>query len=331
MGVEYAAARPGAGVGPDGVEPGRARAAVRELYARPGLVVRDLTAPLLVLPDDRDSAELPGVVRLGEVADSVRRLADLGIRGVKVFAYGTVRDARASGATAAGNLMCRAVEQIKAAAPQIVVTTEVCGCSWTDHGECAILDGRGRIVRTATFDLMGRMAVLHALSGADVVSPTAMLAGSVRAVRDAVTDTGFPEVGVCPNIAVHTGLYGPFKQIMGTDPGRGHRRGLQLEPGHADRDVLSQADRWLSEGADSLTVQPVLTCVDVLTRLRSHTRVPLVAYSTSGEHAALAALSDAAVIEYHAALKRAGADLILSYSAERVARALAPADPPTVD
>lgn len=320
MGADYSAARQAAG--PDGVEPGRARAVVRDLYERPGLVVRDLAAPLLVLPDDRSDTDAPGVVTLGRVADTARRLAQVGIRGVKVFAYGTSRDARASGATGADNLMCRAVEGIKAAAPDIVVTTEVCGCSWTDHGECAILDSRGRIEIAATFDLMARMAVLHAWAGADVVSPTAMLAGSVRAVRDAVTETGFPDVGVCPNIAVHTVLYGPFKQVMGTNPGRGHRRGLQLDPGRADRDALVQADRWLSEGADSLTLQPVLTCGDVLTRLRGHTHVPLIAYSTSGEHAAFAALGDPVVIEYHAGLKRAGADLILTFAAERVAHAL---------
>jgi porphobilinogen synthase len=320
-GVDYPAART-AGVGPDGVEPGRARSAVRELFERPRLVVRDLTVPLLVMPDDRHGGDLPGVVPLGQVAATVRRLAALGIRGVKVFAYGSPRDASASGATVAGNLMCQVVQEIKAAAPEIVVTTEVCGCSWTDHGECAILDGRGRIDTEATFDLMAHMAVLHALSGADVVSPTAMLAGSVRAVRDALTEADMPDVGVCPNIAVHTALYGPFKAIMGTNPGRGNRRGLQLEPGRADRDAITQADRWLAEGADSLTVQPVLTCVDVLTRLRGHTRVSLVAYSTSGEYAVLATLGDAVVVEYHAALKRAGADLILSFAAEQVARAL---------
>jgi porphobilinogen synthase len=295
---------------------------VRELFARPALVVRDLTAPLLVLPDGRDGAGLPGAVPLNAVADTARRWVELGIRGVKVFVYGTPRDARASGATATRNVMCQAIEEVKAAAPEVMITTEVCGCSWTDHGECAILDGQGRIDVAATFELMSRMAVLHAMAGADAVSPTAMLAGSVRAVRDALDDAALRDVGVCPNIAVHTTLYGPFKRVMGTDPGRGHRRGLQLEPGRADRDALLQADRWLAEGADSLTVQPALTCVDILTRLRAHTRVPLVAYSTSGEYAALAALSDGAVVEYHAALRRAGADLILSFAAEQVARAL---------
>lgn len=280
--VDFATVRAGTGAGPDGVEPGRARQTVRDLYDRPGLVPRDLTAPLLVHPDGRQAAALPGSVELGEVAATVRRWAELGIRGVKVFAFGSPRDAAASAATLPGNLMCAAVSEVKAAAPEVVVTTEVCGCSWTDHGECAILD-EGRIDLPATHELMAAMAVLHARAGADVVSPTAMLAGSVGAVRAALNEAGLPDVGVCPNIALHTSLYGPFKAAMGTNPGRGHRRGLQLEPGRADRDALTQADLWLSEGADSLTVQPVLTAVDVLVRLRAHTRVPLIAYSTSGE------------------------------------------------
>lgn len=309
-------------VEPSGVEPGRARAVVRGLYARPGLVVRDLTAPLLVQPNDRSGVDLPGVVSLADVGSTVRRWSALGIRGVKVFVYGTPRDTLASGATAAGNLMCAAVQEVKAAAPEIVVTSEVCGCAWTSHGECALLLDGGRIDLLATYELMARMAVQHADAGADVVSPTAMLAGSIHAVRQALNDADLPDVGVCPNIALHTSLYGPFKQVMQTNPGRGHRRGLQLEPHHADRDALAQADRWLAEGADSLTLQPVLTAMDVLVRLRAHTRVPLIAYSTSGEYTALCALGVEGMVEYHAALKRAGADLILSFAAEPVAQAL---------
>jgi porphobilinogen synthase len=289
---------------------------------RPGLHVRDLTAPLPVLPDDLDAAGLPGAVPLSAIPATVRRWAGLGIRGVKVFAYGARRDPQASAALRPGNRMLAGIAAVKDTDPDMVVTTEVCGCSWTDHGECGLLDERGRLDTATTFTLMAQMAVSHAEAGADVVSPTAMLDGSVRAVRDALTTTGYPDVGVCPNLAVHTTLYGPFKHLMGTNPARGHRRGLQLEPGRADRDMLLQADRWLEEGADSLTVQPVLTCTDLLVRLRDHTRVPLIGYSMSGEYAALTALGPAGMLEYHAGLKRAGADLILTYAAEQVARTL---------
>ncbi|MCP3816887.1 hypothetical protein NLX86_01635 [Streptomyces sp. A3M-1-3] len=282
----------------------------------------DLTAPLLVLPDDAEKAPLPGAVTLAEVGATVHRWAALGIRGVKIFAYGHERDARASGAIAAGNRMVRGIEAVKAVDPKMAVTTEVCGCSWTDHGQCVLRDAAGAIDLDATFRLMEQMATQHAEAGADVISPTAMLDGSVRAVRNALDVAGLRDVGVNPNLALHTTLYGPFKQLMGTNPRAGHRRGLQLEPGRADRDTLVQARRWIAEGADSLTLQPVMTAVDVLVRLRADQQVPLVAYSTSGELASLLALGPEGMTEYHAMLKRAGADVVLTFAAELVAQHL---------
>ncbi|MEV6597091.1 hypothetical protein AB0M36_09540 [Actinoplanes sp. NPDC051346] len=304
------------------MHPSRARSAVRALMHVDLLHARVLTAPLLVLPKKTQGPGLPGAVPLSQVGITVRRWAGLGIRGVKIFAYGNRRDMWATAALQRGNRMLVAIEAVKNAVPDMVVTTEVCGCSWTHNGECALFTPDGQVDRSATFGLMAAMAHAHAEQGADIVSPTAMIDGSVRAVRDYLNQNGMPDVGVNPNLAVHTCLYGPFKALMGTNPDRGDRRGMQLEAGRADRDVLLQADRWLAEGADALTLQPVLTCTDLLVRLRDHVRVPLVAYSTSGEYAALTALGEQGLVEYHAGLLRAGADLILTYAAEQVARAL---------
>lgn len=306
----------------DGVNPLRARHTVRALYGRPRLTAADLTAPLLVLPDGHDQAGLPGAVPLTDVAATVRRWDVLGIRGTKVFAFGHGRDHRATGAVAPGNRMLQAIATVKAAAPELAVVTEVCGCSWTDTGQCVLRSADGRVDLKATFDLMAAMAVQHAEAGADVVSPTAMLDGSIRAVRSALDEAGYPDVAVNPNLALHTVLYGPFKELMETNPAAGHRRGLQLEPGRAERDALLQARRWVTEGADSLTLQPVMTAMDVLVRLRADQLVPLTAYSTSGEWAALQQLGPDGTAEYHAALKRAGADVILTFAAEQVARHL---------
>ncbi|MFE9845290.1 hypothetical protein [Streptomyces goshikiensis] len=308
---------------PEGINPARARRAVRALFAGPTLTAADLSAPLLALPGDGQvETALPGAVRLPDVHETVTRWAGLGIRGVKVFAYGHDRDSRASGALLPGNRMVRAIAAVKAAAPGTAVTSEVCGCSWTDHGRCLLLTGEGRIDLDATYALMAAMAVQHADAGVDVVSPTAMLDGSVRAVRAALDAAGHRDVGVNPNLAIHTGLYGPFKALMATDPRSGDRRGLQLEPGRAERDTLVQARRWIAEGADSLTLQPVMTAVDVLVRLRDDQSVPVVAYSTSGEWAALKALGAAGTAEYLGMLKRAGADQILTFAAETTARHL---------
>ncbi|MFB6829912.1 hypothetical protein [Streptomyces hydrogenans] len=308
---------------PDGINPSRARDVVRALYNRPPLTAADLSAPLLSLPDGASSkASLPGAVRSSDVPATVVRWAGLGIRGVKVFAFGHDRDRNATGATAPGNRMVRTIQAVKEAAPTTAVTTEVCGCSWTDHGQCVLRTDAGDIDLEATYRLMGTMAVMHAEAGADCVSPTAMLDGSIRAVRQALDAAGHRDVGVNPNLAIHTGLYGPFKSLMQTDPRSGHRRGLQLEPGRAQQDTLLQARRWIAEGADSLTLQPVMTTGDVLVRLRDDQKVPLVAYSTSGEWAALKALGTAGMVEYLAMLVRAGADQVLTFAAETAAEHL---------
>ncbi|MEU2490955.1 hypothetical protein [Streptomyces sp. NPDC007883] len=219
--------------------------------------------------------------------------------------------------------MLRALTAARRAAPTMALTSEVCGCSWTASGECVLRAPDGRIDLDATQGYMARMAVLHAEAGADVVSPTAMLDGSVHAVRAVLDDHGLRDVGVNPNLALHTSLYAPFKALMGTDPATGHRRGLQLEPARAERDTLVQARRWIAEGADSLTLQPVLTATDVLVRLRADQDVPLVAYSTSGEWPALTALGIEGTVEYLGMLKRAGADHILTFAAEHAATYLA--------
>ncbi|WP_330322638.1 hypothetical protein [Streptomyces anulatus] len=312
--------RPLPAVGPDGVNPSRARSAVRALYTRPALTAGDLSAPLLALPDGHPGAgRLPGAVRLSDVRRTVARWRGLGIGGVKAFALGHDRDNGGSTAVSSGNLMVQAVSAIREVTPDLAVTTEVCGCSWTSSGECVLRTPTGRIDLDATYRLMGEMAVQHAESGADVVSPTAMLDGSVRAVRAALDDRGLRDVGVNPNLAIHTTLYGPFKALMTTDPAVGHRRGLQLEQGRAQRDTVVQARRWIAEGADSLTLQPVMTAVDVLVRLRADQEAPLVAYSTSGEWPALRELGSEGMVEYIAMLRRAGADHVLTFAAEQVA------------
>lgn len=307
-------------VGPDGVNPSRARPAVRALYTRPALTAGDLSAPLLSLPDGHPGAgRLPGAVQLSDVRRTVARWRGLGIGGVKAFALGHDRDNAGSTAVSSGNLMVQVVSAIREVTPDLAVTTEVCGCSWTRSGECVLRTPTGRIDLDATYRLMSEMAVQHAESGADVVSPTAMLDGSVRAVRAGLDDSGLRDVGVNPNLAIHTTLYGPFKALMATDPAIGHRRGLQLEQGRAQRDTVIQARRWIAEGADSLTLQPVMTAVDVLVRLRADQEAPLVAYSTSGEWPALRELGSEGMVEYTAMLRRAGADHVLTFAAEQVA------------
>jgi porphobilinogen synthase len=305
-----------------GINPSRARPAIRRLYQRARLAPSQLSAPLLVRRDLDVAGLLPGQTTLEYLPAEAKRLARLGLGGVKVFVLGHGRDERASGALAPDNHMVQAVHAIKDAAPELAVTTEVCGCSWTTSRECVLRTTDGEIDLPVTLDLMQSMAVAHADAGADAVSPTAMLDGSIRAVRAALDHGGHADVSVNPNIAVHTSLYGPFKQVMRTDPVAGNRLGLQLDAGRLPDAALQTATRWEREGADALTLQPVMTQIDTLAALTARTSLPVTAYSTSGEWAGLRAIGPAAALEYHQMLIRSGADHILTYLADQVALAL---------
>jgi porphobilinogen synthase len=307
---------------PEGINPGRARGAIRRLYDQEELAPHRLSAPLLIRPDGKATGTLPGEIDLPGLSDHARRLADLGLGGVKVFVTGHDHDPRGTAATARDNRMLRAIDTLKTVASHLAVTTEVCGCSWTSSHECVLRHDNGHIDQASTYELMSQMALMHAAAGADAVSPTAMLDGSIRAVRHALNDAGWRDVSVNPNIAVDTALYEPFKALMGTQPATGRRTGLQIDTARLVPAAVDCAHRWLAEGADTLTLQPVMTNTDALAALAARTNTPVVAYSTSGEWAALQAVPEAVAMDYHRMLFRIGADHVLSFAAEKIAQTL---------
>ncbi len=304
-----------------GAHPLRARPRVRDWLYREWLTPASLIAPVLVQPDRRDPREyvdLPTAVSHADLPGLVDDLWESGIGAVKLFCYVEHKTADAAGALAADNLLVSAIRTVRRAAPGMVIATEVCGCAWTDTGECVLLDAAGRVDLDATWGLMAAMAVAHAAAGADIVGPAAVLEGSVRAVRQALDADGYPDVGVTPSVIFNSALFGLYKDAMHTNPDRGNRRGLQIDACHLGQ-ALDTAHRWLDEGADSLLVQPAMMAVDLLTCLREQTRVPLTAFSVSGEHRMLAGAGGAIYIEYLRYLRRAGADLVMTYGAAQVA------------
>ncbi|MFI5782870.1 hypothetical protein [Nocardia sp. NPDC051570] len=307
-----------------GVNPLRARPRVQELLYRELLTPADLIAPILVQPDHRDPARyryLPGAVSISEVAGHAQQLRSVGVRACKILVYIEHRTPHAEDALNPDNLMIAAIHAVRNAVPDMVIATEVCGCAWTDSGECVLLGSRGRTAIDATYELMARMAVLHAQAGVDIVGPAAVLDGSVQATRFELDEAGFTDVGVAPSVIFDSALFDIYKSAMNTDPGRGNRRGFQIDPSQLGQ-ALDQAERWIDEGADSVLVQPAMTSIDLLTRLRGVIRAPLIAFSTSGEDQLFATAPIAVQLEYARALKRAGADLIMTYGALRLARAL---------
>ncbi|MFD6160022.1 hypothetical protein ACFWF7_29705 [Nocardia sp. NPDC060256] len=307
-----------------GVNPLRARSRMRKLLHRDLLTPADLVAPILVQPDHRDLARyryLPGAVPVSGIADYAEELNAAGVRACRVLVYGEHKTLDAADALKPDNMMVDAIQSIRNTVPDMVIATEVCGCAWTDTGECVLLDSRGHTDIIGTYELMARMSVLHAQAGADMVGPAAVLDGSVQAIRFELDEAGFTDVSVTPSVIFDSALFGVYKSTMNTDPGRGNRRGFQIDacqPGQA----LDQAVRWIYEGADGLLVQPAMTAIDLLTQLRGMTRMPLTAFSVSGEDQLFASAPIAVQLEYARALKRAGADLILTYGALRLARAL---------
>ncbi len=293
----------------------RTRDRVRGLLRRELLTPADLVAPVLVQPDHRpakDYRHLPGAVTLSELADDVRELRDVGVRAVKLSAYVENRTPDAREALDPDNLLVMAVQTVRSAVDDMVISTEVCGCAWTDTGEC-VLPG--------FHELTSQMAVLHARAGADVIGLATVVDGSVRAIRSELDEAGFGDVSITPSVIFDSALITTYTDAMNTDTGRGHRRGARVDACHAGQ-VFGKAARWLAEGADSLLVQPAMVSVDVLTRLREQVNVPITSFSVSGENQLLRHAPDAVYLEYARSLKRAGADLIMTDAAYRLATAL---------
>lgn len=281
-------------------------------------------APELVGPVD----SLPGVRRFTpeELAHEGRRLAATGVGGVLVFGVPAAKDAEGSGGWQ-GELVPSAVAALKAAAPALVVATDVCLCPYTDHGHCGLLaaDGRG-LDEPATLERLAAMAVAHARAGADLVAPSAMIDGQVAALRAGLDAAGSSSTGLLAYAAKFaSAFYGPFRDAARSAPTVGDRRGHQLDPGNG-REALAEVRQDLAEGADAVMVKPAGPYLDVIAAVRqAFPEAVIAAYQVSGEHAMLQAAvargwldERRAGLEALLAIRRAGADWILTYSADRV-------------
>jgi porphobilinogen synthase len=272
---------------------------------------------------------MPGVARVPEsaLADHVRRVRDGGVRSIMLFGVSHNKDAAGSDSWAPGGLLQRMVRAAKVAAPELVVVPDTCVCEYTDHGHCGVpIDGD--VANDISAENLGRQAVAAAEVGADMVAPSAMMDGQVRAIRAALDAAGHhatPIMAYASKFA--SGLYGPFRAAAGCDL-KGDRLTYQMDPMNG-REALREAALDEAEGADVLMVKPGLAYLDVLARLRQRTDLPLAVYQVSGEFAMIkfaaqaGAIDEARVVaETLGAMKRAGADLILTYFALDVTRTL---------
>jgi porphobilinogen synthase len=293
----------------------------------------DLVLPLFVVEGRgvrEPVASMPGVHRhsVDRLVDEAKEVRRLGIPAVILFGIPSHKDAAGSGADAPDGVVQRAVEAVKAAEPDLVVMTDVCLCEYTDHGHCGLVRG-DQVLNDPTLERLASAAVSHARAGADVVAPSDMMDGRVAAIRRALDESGYPEVAILSYAAKFaSAYYGPFREAAESAPQFGDRRGYQMDPPNA-REALRELRLDLAEGADALMVKPALPYLDVLAAARRELDVPLAAYHVSGEYAMIRAAAERgwldaerAMLEALVAIKRAGADWILTYAAKDVAPTL---------
>jgi porphobilinogen synthase len=295
----------------------RRTGALRSLVRETRLDLEDFVMPLFVGPATEPNAELPAMGRwsVEEVGDEVERLATAGVRAVILFGIPDEKDDEGSGAWEEDGVVQRALRELRPRFPELVVLTDVCLCEYTAHGHCGMISERGEVDNDATLDLLARTAASHVEAGADAVCPSDMMDGRVAAIREAVPET--PIVAYSAKYA--SAFYGPFREAADSAPSFGDRRGYQMDPANV-REALRECELDVAEGADVIMIKPALAYLDVLRAARERFDLPLAAYNVSGEYAMVKAAAargwleerDAA-LESLTAIKRAGADIIVSY------------------
>jgi porphobilinogen synthase len=304
--------------------------ALRRLVRETRLSPEDFVYPLFVVHGSgvRNAIpSMPGQAQLSvdQLAAEAQELRKLGIPAVLLFGIPASKDEQASEAYAPDGIVQQAVRALKRADPELLVITDVCLCEYTSHGHCGIVKN-GDVDNDATLPLLAKTALSHAQAGTDMVAPSAMMDGQVVAIRRTLDEGGFPQTPIMAYAAKYaSAFYGPFREAAESTPQFGDRCGYQMDPGNV-REALREIESDIAEGADIVMVKPALAYLDVLTRARQRFDLPLAAYNVSGEYAMIRAASangwldeKRIVLEVLTAIKRAGADIIITYHAKDAA------------
>jgi porphobilinogen synthase len=306
---------------------GALRALVRETRLDPA----DLVYPLFACAGEGVEEPLPGLPGIARrsvdlLAEEAARVHALGVGAVLLFGVPEEKDETGTGAYDDDGIVQRALRAARAHAPGLVLVTDVCLCEYTSHGHCGLVED-GEVVNDASLELLARTAVSHAEAGADAVAPSDMMDGRVGAIRGALDDEGCEQVAIVAYSAKYaSAFYGPFREAAGSAPEFGDRRGYQMDPANV-REALRECELDVDEGADVIMVKPALPNLDVIRAVREEFDVPLAAYNVSGEYAMVKAAAARgwlderqAALESLTAIKRAGADVVISYWTKELAR-----------
>ncbi len=304
------------------------RRMVRETLVAPA----DFIYPLFVTHGEgvnRPIRSMPGQSQLSvdQLAREAEALAALGVPAVILFGLPATKDARGSENFADDGIVQQAIRALKRADPDLVVITDVCMCEYTDHGHCGLLDAGGAVLNDPTLAVLQAVAVSHAAAGADIVAPSGMMDGAVAALRAALDGAGHADVAIMAYAAKFaSGFYGPFREAANSPPAFGDRKQYQMDPANA-REAIREVALDVAEGADLIMVKPALPYLDILAAVRRTYALPTAAYHVSGEYAMIKAAAQngwiderTVALESLTAIKRAGADLILTYYAKQAAQ-----------
>ena len=308
----------------------RGSEALRQLVRETTLSPRNLVAPLFVCHGERvrrPIASMPGhaQISMDHAVDMAKKLVSLGVGGLILFGIPAAKDPEGREAYDPDGIVPRAFRAIRAEAPDILLWADVCLCEYTDHGHCGVVKN-GQVDNDRTLPLLARAAVTYAAAGADIVAPSDMMDGRVGAIRKALDGAGHADTPIVAYSAKYaSGFYGPFREAAESAPQFGDRRGYQMDPANSD-EALREVALDLEEGADAVMVKPALPYLDVIRRVKDRFQVPVVAYNVSGEFAMVKAAAqlgwldgERVALESLTAIRRAGADIIITYFAEEIA------------
>jgi len=318
----------------------RSSPAMRRLVCQTSLSVDDLVYPLFVRQDKGLKEPIKSMTDCfhfspDTVAAEAAEVASLGIPAVLLFGLPARKDDIGSQAWAEDGVVHRSVKEIKKAAPQLLVITDICLCAYTSHGHCGVIKD-GKIDNDATCELLAKVALSHAQAGADIVAPSDMMDGRVKYIREALEENGFPNVAIMSYAAKYaSAFYGPFRDAAESAPsaafagtGLADRKTYQMDPANSDQ-AMAEIALDIEEGADIVMVKPALCFLDIIYRARQRFDCPIAAYNVSGEYMMLNSAADAglldkesAMMEMLTAIKRAGADILITYFAKDVAKLL---------
>ena len=304
---------------------------LRQMVRETRLEIANLIYPLFVIQGKgmRQAIEaMPGILRFSvdKLRDEVEEVTSLGIPAVLLFGLPEAKDEVGSGAYDPKGIVQRAVRAIKEARPELVVIADVCLCEYTSHGHCGVVID-GEVDNDKTLELLARTALSLAEAGADIVAPSAMIDGMVTTIRAKLDENGYERIPIMSYAAKYaSAFYGPFREAVECAPQFGDRRGYQIDPANV-REALREVEQDIQEGADIIMVKPALAYLDIISKVRAAFNHPLAAYNVSGEYSMVKAAAQSGwidekkvVLEILTAIKRAGADMIITYHAKEVAR-----------